>query len=197
MKNRDKIILDLCGGTGAWSKPYKDAGYDVRIITIPKYDVTDEKVIKMCIELNPYGILAAPPCTEFAVSGARWWKEKDAKHPELLLKAIIIVHSCLYIIEKTNPEFWALENPVGRLKKIVKQLGEPKIIFNPCDYGDAYTKKTLLWGEFNRLKENPIEPKFVTYKGGKKFAPNYGWSTNKGRSITPPGFAQAFFKANK
>ena len=35
----DKIILDLCGGTGSWSKPYKEAGYDVRIITLPEYDV--------------------------------------------------------------------------------------------------------------------------------------------------------------
>ena len=26
-----KIILDLCGGTGAWSRPYKEAGYDVSI----------------------------------------------------------------------------------------------------------------------------------------------------------------------
>jgi len=26
----DRIILDLCGGTGAWSLPYKEAGYDVR-----------------------------------------------------------------------------------------------------------------------------------------------------------------------
>ena len=30
MKN--KIILDLCGGTGAWSAPYKNHGYDVRLI---------------------------------------------------------------------------------------------------------------------------------------------------------------------
>ena len=28
-----KIILDLCGGSGAWSAPYKAAGYDVRLIT--------------------------------------------------------------------------------------------------------------------------------------------------------------------
>jgi ubiquinone/menaquinone biosynthesis C-methylase UbiE len=34
-----KIILDLCGGTGAWSLPYKEAGYDVRNITLPDYDV--------------------------------------------------------------------------------------------------------------------------------------------------------------
>jgi hypothetical protein len=39
MGNSDKIILDLCGGTGSWSKPYRDAGYDVRLITLPEYDV--------------------------------------------------------------------------------------------------------------------------------------------------------------
>jgi len=25
----NKVILDLCGGTGSWSKPYKDNNYDV------------------------------------------------------------------------------------------------------------------------------------------------------------------------
>ena len=34
-----KIIIDLCGGTGASSKPYKEAGYDVRVITLPECDV--------------------------------------------------------------------------------------------------------------------------------------------------------------
>jgi len=37
--NNKKIILDLCGGTGAWSRPYKEAGYDVRVITLPEHDV--------------------------------------------------------------------------------------------------------------------------------------------------------------
>ena len=37
--NSDKIILDLCGGTGAWSHPYKKAGYDVRLVTLPEFDV--------------------------------------------------------------------------------------------------------------------------------------------------------------
>lgn len=37
--NKDKIILDLCGGTGAWSRPYTEAGYDVRIITLPEENV--------------------------------------------------------------------------------------------------------------------------------------------------------------
>lgn len=66
----NKIILDLCGGTGAWSRPYKEAGYDVRIITLPQ----DVRLIEFIA--NAYGILAAPPCTDLASSGARWWEQK-------------------------------------------------------------------------------------------------------------------------
>ncbi len=40
MDNSGKIILDLCGGTGSWSRFYKEAGYDVRVITLREYNVT-------------------------------------------------------------------------------------------------------------------------------------------------------------
>ena len=33
-----KVILDLCGGTGSWSKPYKDAGYDVLVFVASEYE---------------------------------------------------------------------------------------------------------------------------------------------------------------
>ena len=33
------VILDLCGGTGSWSAPYREAGYDVRVVTLPDMDV--------------------------------------------------------------------------------------------------------------------------------------------------------------
>lgn len=39
-QDNHKIILDLCGGTGAWSQPYAEAGYDVRVITLPDYDIS-------------------------------------------------------------------------------------------------------------------------------------------------------------
>ena len=38
--SKRKVILDLCGGTGAWSRPYAEAGYDVKNITLPEYDIT-------------------------------------------------------------------------------------------------------------------------------------------------------------
>ena len=61
-----KIILDLCGGTGSWSKPYRDAGYDVRLVTLP-----DDDVRLYAPPKDVWGILAAPPCTEFSRAQAR------------------------------------------------------------------------------------------------------------------------------
>jgi hypothetical protein len=65
MDNSNKIILDLCGGTGSWSKPYKDAGYDVRVMTLPDYDVTRWRdcdwLVRLIKENQIYGILAAHP----------------------------------------------------------------------------------------------------------------------------------------
>ena len=57
-----KIILDLCGGTGSWSRPWQLNGYDVRIITLPAYNVLTYEPPD-----NVWGALAAPPCTEFSV----------------------------------------------------------------------------------------------------------------------------------
>lgn len=50
----NRVILDLCGGSGAWSAPYKKAGYDVHLVTLPDQDVRTYKVPD-----NVHGILAA------------------------------------------------------------------------------------------------------------------------------------------
>lgn len=177
----DKIILDLCGGTGAWSKPYADAGYDVRLITLPKHDVRLYQPPE-----NVYGVLCAPPCTHLSGSGARWWKEKGE---EALLEAMAVVDACLRIVTVTQPVFWCLENPVGRL---VHYLGKPAMYFNPCNYGDPYTKKTCLWGKFNAPERDEVEPTL----GSKMHLMCPHEKRHELRSITPQGFAQAFFEAN-
>lgn len=189
-----KIILDLCAGTGAWSKPYKDAGYDVRVVTLPEQDVR--------LYIPPkdvHGILAAPPCTHFSGSGARWWARKG---PGALLEALTVVDACLRIIFVCQPVFWALENPVGRL---VHHLGKPVLYFQPWEYGDPYTKKTCLWGQFTMPARTPCEPTVDFNKGHNKPQRRFpskmhllSPSSDRGilRSITPPGFAKAFFEAN-
>jgi len=132
------------------------------------------------------GVLAAPPCTDLASSGARWWAEKGEA---ALLSALAVVDACLRIVVVHRPQWWVLENPVGRL---THWLGEPRMAFDPCDYGENYTKKTLLWGDFNCPQFTPAIPT----EGSRmhKLPP----SNARGalRSVTPAGFARAFFEAN-
>lgn len=183
-----KIILDLCGGTGSWSQPYREAGYDVRIITLPDRDV---RLLEW--PGNVYGVLCAPPCDHFSTSGAQYWKRKD--EDGRTLEALSIADACLRIVATTNPVFWALENPVGRLKR---WIGPPAMYFNPCDYGDAYTKKTCLWGRFNIPSKIPVEPVSVCSQGS--WLMKLGGKSEKTkrlRSVTPQGFARAFFEANQ
>ena len=54
-----KVILSLCGGTGAWEEPYRQHPdiYDVRNITLPEHDVLTYQLPDEPI----YGVLAAPP----------------------------------------------------------------------------------------------------------------------------------------
>ena len=212
MKTR-KIILDLCGGTGAWSKPYKEAGYDVRNITLPDCDVRAYQPPE-----NVCGILAAPPCTMFSYARSR------AKTPRDLDQGMEIVISCLKIVwtciegayKKGNVgsfKFWALENPYhGFLKKF---LGKPAFLFDPWEFGDGYQKKTALWGYFTEPIKTPVpmteEVKSALkgnrvmntikfdYLKSKDIHPEvFGkFDRQTRRSITSQGFAKAFYKANQ
>lgn len=98
--NSKKIILDLCGGTGAWSKPYKDAGYDVRVITLPACDLMHTRFMDGMIVFyrdkdhvgrhwvkaeDVYGILAAPPCTMFSYARTNAKKPRDLADKDNLL----------------------------------------------------------------------------------------------------------------
>jgi hypothetical protein len=176
-----KTILDLCGGTGSWSEPYAEAGYNVIVVDLPR-DVRLERAPEYAV----HGVLAAPPCTDFAGSGARWWAGKGEG---ALTDGLSVVDACIRIITVVKPQWWALENPVGRL---VHYLGQPRLIFNPCDYGDPYTKKTCLWGDFNLPLLSPVEPT----EGSKMHRLPPSPDRWKLRSMTPPAFARAFFEAN-
>jgi hypothetical protein len=138
------------------------------------------------VPVRPHGILAAPPCTDLASSGARWWEDKG---PDALLKALSVVHACLALVTIHKPSWWALENPVGRLTHF---LGEPRYVFDPCDHGDPYTKRTCLWGEFSVPRMTPVPPT----EGSKMHRLPPSQDRARLRSATPPGFARAFFEEN-
>lgn len=188
------IIISLFDYTGSWPSFYSKAGYQVIQIDIKNgidilnWNYKDIDKNAVC------GILAAPPCTDFAVSGAQYWKIKDSDGRTE--KSIQLVKKALEIIEYFNPEFWAIENPVGRLNKLIPEIGKP-YYFNPCDFGDPWTKKTGLWGKFNIPSKKVIDPmnwadqgSWTQLLGGKSER------TKELRSITPAQFSFAFFMAN-
>jgi len=201
-----KLILDLCGGTGAWSKPYRINGYDVQIITLPEYNIFDYKPPNQV-----YGILAAPPCTEFSIAkGAR---------PRDFEKGMETVKACLEIIwhfqKHGRLNFWALENPRGLLRRF---LGVPKYTFEQWQFGGNKRKATDIWGYFNEpIPTVKLFPTSLVQNDGRSRAHAADWSLCEYpaeydeyisqfngdekraavRAITPAGFAEAFYKANK
>lgn len=212
-KLNDKIILDLCGGTGSWSKPYRQSGYDVRLVTLPENNVLTYEPPE-----NVYGILAAPPCTEYSPLN----REKFNKY-ELFLdfdkyKNSIntdILSTCLKIIEQCKPVFYAIENPCGSMRNY---MGKPQLSFQPYQYGDGWTKKTDIWGKFNIPKPTytwDTCPKLNLYTRPNRKKPSIAFLHKSAqslipqfkdfeittdaalRAITPPAFARAFFEANQ
>jgi hypothetical protein len=176
------LILSLCDYTGEWSQPYADNGYEV--IRIDLEHGQDVRLTQP--PTRPvHGILAAPPCTVFANAGARWTRSDDE-----MREGLSVVDACLRLVVATRPKWWALENPVGKLRRY---LGPPKLIFQPNEFGDPYTKRTCLWGEFTVPTRTPV----VAYERSKMQALPPSPDRAALRSVTPAGFARAFFAANR
>ncbi len=188
----DRIILDLCGGTGAWSHPYKDAGYDVRLITLPEHDV-----MEYVPPPSVYGILAAPPCESFSRVGARWWPQMDSSGETQ--KAMNIFRRCFRLCQGARV-FWALENPPGRQRKLMPEIPRPTYQFSPYLFGDAWEKQTYLWGRFHLFWPTKIVKPAPTIRcpsGHTQGRIARLPSSSPERAMTPPGFAKAFFEANQ
>jgi hypothetical protein len=150
-----------------------DLPRDVRLMRLPVGSV--------------HGILAAPPCTVFASSGARW-PRSDADMRE----GLSVVDACLRLVWACRPAWWALENPVG---KLAGYLGRPRLYFDPCDFGDPWTKRTCLWGEFTLPGQVALPTKAPEFWGWRSLGGKSA-RTKRLRSMTPPCFARAFFEAN-
>jgi hypothetical protein len=195
------IIISLFDYSGNWSWPYKANKYEVIQVDI-KHGIDiltwDYKQIP---KHRVLGILAAVPCTDFALSGAKHFKAKDADGRTA--KSIELAQKALEIINYFEPDFWVVENPMSRIHKLIPELREVKYKFSPYEFAQydptprnsQYIKQTWLWGKFNNPAKKPMEPvdgqKYWKTLGGKSER------TKELRSNTPLGFAWAFFLANQ
>ena len=122
-------------------------------------------------------MIAHPPCTHLAVSGARWFKDKRKEQEEALEFVRLLLSAPIQRI--------ALENPVS---VISTQIRKPDQIIQPWQFGHPETKATCLW-----LKNlPPLKPtKIVKGREARVHRVSPGPDRWKERSRTLPGIAAA------
>ena len=153
-------------------------------------------------------MIAFPPCTHLAVSGARHFEQKrnDGRQQQGVDFFMEMVNAPIAKI--------AIENPIGIMST---QLRKPDQIIHPFHFGDPFSKSTCLWLKnlpllnYNRRSDNnenraiqkeivfeelPMEVEkgeFVTFSSGKRMAKWYNEASGNGhiRSKTFPGIAKA------
>lgn len=133
-------------------------------------------------------IIAFPPCTHLANSGARWFEQKrqDGRQQEGIDFFMLFAnHPCPKV---------AIENPMGVMSTYYRK---PDQVIQPYQFGDPFTKTTCLWlkGLPALTPTNQVNPGKIVVHGGKRFPEWYSNAPkkerSKARSKTFPGIAQA------
>lgn len=195
------LVVSLCDLTGNVVRPWAEAGYECVCIDLqhPIRAPREERVGRGLIRylwgdvrslpriVGAAFVACAPPCTDLAVSGARDFAEKGLRR---LIDALELVEACRIYCEWSDAP-WMIENPVGRLSTAWRK---PDYLFDPCDYGDPWTKKTCLWtgNGFVMPEKRPVE----ATEGSKMHLMAPSAERANLRSATPMGFARAVFAAN-
>ncbi len=166
---------------------------------------------KCYIEGNWDLMIAHPPCTYLAVSGARWFYhpkdkhlsiDKRRPHPRFPNRAKNREEALEFFSKLLNAdiEYIAVENPVGIVSTRIKK---PNQIVHPYHFGDKASKATCLWLKNLPLLEhtNVVEKgEYIELKSGKRLPKWYSEALTKSntpeerrtlRSKTFPGFAKA------
>lgn len=122
-------------------------------------------------------VIAHPPCQYLAVSGARWWKGREALQEEA-------ARFFMMLYRYPAPRM-AVENPIGAMSRIFRK---PDQIIQPWQFGHGEVKATCLW--LRGLP--PLKPtRVVRGRYARVHREPPGPDRWKNRSRTYPGIATA------
>lgn len=174
-------ILIACEFSGVVRRAFRDLGHDAWSCDLLPAEDGDKHHWQCDVRKVPRTdwdmLIAHPPCTHLAVSGARWFKEKKKEQEEALRFVRIL-------LEARVPRI-ALENPISIISSKVRK---PDQIIQPWQFGHGETKATCLW-----LKNlPPLKPtKIVEGRQPRVHFASPGPDRWKERSRTLPGIAAA------
>lgn len=202
MNPSDQLVISLFDYSTIAVQPWNAAGYhctcydlqhvsghiDDDGITRINRDILQIPTLRMAAPVA--FVMAFPPCTDLAVSGARWFQEKGLKR---LIYALQLFDKAIDLCESSGAPYF-IENPVSVISTHYRKAD---YIFQPWMYGDLWKKKTCLWTGGGFIMPKPIyetEPEGVDDR--LHMLPPSPQRANL-RSKTPPGFARAVFEANR
>lgn len=214
-----RTVISLCDLTGNMVQPWIEAGYNAVLVdpqhegnegfeSVGPYGQRIERIagtiedamdrlgylVRNCDLSMVFGF---PPCTDMAVSGARWFKTKYEADKLFQAKAVMVAEQCR-TIGRLSGAPWFVENPVSVL---ASAFGKPQHSFHPADYtayepNDNYTKKTCLWTGGGFIMPAPAKDPTLGAPDNRIHFASPGPERANFRSATPMGFARAVFEAN-
>jgi hypothetical protein len=207
-----KTVISLCDITGHMVQPWVEAGYRAFLVdpqhgttrtegAVTKFAGTIEDAMDAIGSLirsgDVAGVAGFPPCTNMAVSGARWFEAKRAADKMFQAKAVMVAEQCR-TIGRLSGAWYFVENPVSVL---ASAFGKPQHTFHPADFtafepGDNYTKKTCLWTGGGFVMPEPAKDESLGAPDNRIHFASPGPERANFRSATPMGFARAVFAAN-
>jgi site-specific DNA-cytosine methylase len=162
-------ILVACEESQVVAKAFRKKGHEAWSCDIlpcsggkPEWHIQDD-VLKYLNE-NWDMIIAHPPCTDLAISGARWFPEKikDGRQGKSI--------DFFMNFARCKCKKICIENPVGIMST---KWRKPTQYIQPWQFGHPETKKTGLWLKgLSKLKPTKIvDPEFIIGKNGKRYSP--------------------------
>lgn len=133
-----KKILIACEFSGIVREAFRKLGYDAYSCDLLESEIPSQFHYQ-CNVLDVLNkdwdlMIAHPPCTHLAVSGARWFKNKKEEQAQAL-------EFVKQLLNASIPHI-ALENPISIISSKIRK---PDQIIQPWQFGHGETKATCLW----------------------------------------------------
>lgn len=130
-------VLIACEFSGVVREAFRARGYDAWSCDLLPSELRGQHIegdVRKVLDWDWALMVAHPPCTHLAVSGARWFKDKAFEQEAALEFVQMLLNAPIPHI--------ALENPVG---VISSRIRKPDQITQPWQYGHGETKATCWW----------------------------------------------------
>lgn len=132
-------VLVACEFSGVVREAFAARGHDAWSCDLLPSEIPGQHIVgdvRMVLDNDPPWdlMIAHPPCTHLAVSGARWFASKRAEQESALRFVADLLAAPIPMI--------ALENPVSIISSRIRK---PDQIIQPWQFGHGETKATCLW----------------------------------------------------